>query len=155
MLENKIDELIVEYKDRIKSGKHWNNYLSEDIFYKRIIRDLRRIKNGNRPIKFDTLWTEEEVERDFKEIKKNRDIKKHKKTYIIKENNTGLYKIGKSVNPKYRERTLQSQTPNIEIVKIWDKDIESKLHNKYNENRIRGEWFNLTKSQLKYICTHY
>lgn len=76
------------------------------------------------------------------------------KTYLLKEKNTGYYKIGSSKNPSYREKTLQSQIPNTEIVKVWDKNIEKMLHNLYNKERVRGEWFNLTKTQVRYICTN-
>jgi hypothetical protein len=149
MMEKQINKLIKEYKDRIKSGKHCYNYLSEDVFYKRIIRDLRRAKRGVNHIKFKTL-SDEECQADYEVLKQN----KITKTYIIKENNSGLYKIGKSTTPKHRERTLQSQIPNIDIIKIWDKDIEKELHHKYRNHRVRGEWFDLTNIQIRYICTH-
>jgi len=78
-----------------------------------------------------------------------------RKTYLMKDNNTGLYKIGYSKNPKHRESTLQSEKPSIKMVKIWDYNIEKKLHNLYKDFRIRGEYFNLNKIQVKYICTHF
>lgn len=77
------------------------------------------------------------------------------KTYLMKNNNTKLYKIGYSKNPKHREKTLQSQEPSIKMVKIWNKNIERKLHKLYSEYRVRGEWFNLTPIQVKYICTQF
>ena len=77
------------------------------------------------------------------------------KTYLIKDNHTKLYKIGKSKNPKHREKTLQSEKPSIKMVKIWNKNIERKLHKLYSEYRVRGEWFNLTPVQVKYICTQF
>ena len=77
------------------------------------------------------------------------------KTYLMKNKRNSLYKIGKSKNPKHREKTLQSQEPEISIVKIWNKDIERDLHIKYDEYRVRGEWFKLNKIQVKYICTKY
>ena len=77
------------------------------------------------------------------------------KTYLMKDTNTGLYKIGKSKNPKHREKTLQSEKPTIKLVKIWEKDIENELHNLYHKFRVRGEWFKLTSVQIKYICTRF
>ena len=41
------------------------------------------------------------------------------------------------------------------MVKVWDRDIEKELHNKYDKHRLRGEWFDLNKIQVKYICTNY
>lgn len=78
-----------------------------------------------------------------------------KKTYIIKDCNTNLYKIGCSIDPLKREKTLQSEKPNIKIIKIFENYIEKELHIKYNDFRVRGEWFNLNNIQIKYICTHY
>jgi len=82
-------------------------------------------------------------------------IKDLQKTYIIKDKNTGYYKIGKSVNPIIREKTLQAQKPTYELIKVFKNDIENQLHCKYKKHRVRGEWFNLNKVQLKYICTSY
>ncbi len=79
----------------------------------------------------------------------------NRKTYLMKDNHTGLYKIGYSINPKKREQTLQSEKPSISLVKIWNIDIEKKLHDLYKNYRVRGEWFNLTKLQVQYICTHF
>tara|TARA_R110002050_G_C8610186_1_gene486439 strand:+ start:49 stop:558 length:510 start_codon:yes stop_codon:yes gene_type:complete len=78
-----------------------------------------------------------------------------KQTYLIKNKRNNLYKIGRSNNPKNREKTLQSEEPLIEIVKTWDEDIEGKLHIEYNKYRVRGEWFNLNEIQVRYICTKY
>lgn len=75
--------------------------------------------------------------------------------YIMKDEHNGLYKIGKSVNPKYRERTLQSEKPSIKMVfstKERDDFSESSLHSEFAEFRIRGEWFDLTPCQVRYIC---
>jgi len=77
------------------------------------------------------------------------------KTYLMKNSRNGMYKIGKSINPSRREKTLQSEEPMIKMVKTWDYDIENTLHKKYSKQRIRGEWFKLNKVQVKYICTNY
>lgn len=90
-----------------------------------------------------------------KKNKKNNNNWKDKKTYIIKDLNTGLYKIGCSINVVKREYTLMSQNPNIKTIKIFNKNIENKLHNLYSEYKIRGEWFKLNKIQINYICTKF
>jgi hypothetical protein len=77
------------------------------------------------------------------------------KTYLIKNKRNGFYKIGRSNNPLKREKTLQSEEPDIVMVKTWDEDIESKLHIEYKYYRIRGEWFELSNTQVKYICTQF
>tara|TARA_R110000803_G_C11951411_1_gene317716 strand:- start:39 stop:1340 length:1302 start_codon:yes stop_codon:yes gene_type:complete len=82
-------------------------------------------------------------------------IRKEPKTYLMKNRRNGLYKIGKSITPTHRERTLQSEEPEIEMVKVWEDNIEDRLHKKYSRSRVRGEWFKLTNTQVKYICVHY
>ena len=98
-----------------------------------------------------------EIKTFFILLKDNKKPQKqeNRKTYLMKNNHTKLYKIGYSINPKHREKTLQSEEPSIKMVKVWNKDIERKLHRLYSEYRIRGEWFDLTPIQVKYICTHF
>lgn len=77
------------------------------------------------------------------------------KTYLIKDNRTGATKIGKSNNPYKREKTLQSDVLSLELLYICDDNIESLLHKKYKDKRIRGEWFNLTDKDIEYIVNKY
>jgi hypothetical protein len=95
--------------------------------------------------------------------RKLRQTKEHKlkvkrestKCYILKDNNTNTYKIGASINPLKREKTLQSQKPNLKLIKIFENNIEKELHELYKHCRLRGEWFELNKVQLQYICKKY
>jgi hypothetical protein len=75
------------------------------------------------------------------------------KTYLMKDFFRGFHKIGKSINPQVRERTLQSEVPTIELVHVIDEDIEKHLHEKFSAKRIRGEWFNLSNNDLNYITS--
>ena len=79
----------------------------------------------------------------------------HQKSYILKDKSNGTYKIGRSKNPLQREKTLQSEKPDLELIKVFKKNHEKELHKKYSEQCVRGEWFKLTPIQVKYICTHY
>lgn len=93
---------------------------------------------------------------NYKNLEKERiKILEKQVCYILKDIKTNLYKIGKSVNPINREKTLQSEKPTYKLIKVFKKDHESTLHNKYRKQRIRGEWFKLSNIQLKYICTTY
>ena len=75
--------------------------------------------------------------------------------YLMCDSKNGYHKIGISKTPEYRERTLQSEKPTIEMVcakeypsrKIAEA-IESALHKVYERERIRGEWFNLSKTDV-------
>jgi hypothetical protein len=74
--------------------------------------------------------------------------------YLMYEASTGFYKIGASKNPNSRERTLQSQKPDIKLLyntrftKKKAFSIEQKLHRLFDMKRVRGEWFALTEEDL-------
>ena len=78
--------------------------------------------------------------------------------YLMKDISNGYYKIGISNTPEYRERTLQSEKPTIEMLackkfptrKIAEA-IESALHTAYSKQRLRGEWFNLNEADVAAI----
>ena len=78
--------------------------------------------------------------------------------YLMKDKANGLYKIGKSINPQYRERTLQSEKPSIKMVFNTPERTdfsERSLHIRYAEHRKRGEWFLLTPAQVRCICHNF
>ncbi len=78
--------------------------------------------------------------------------------YLMLDEVNGYYKIGISNNPKYRERTLQSEKPSIKLICAKEfpsrriaEAIESALHKAYTAEHIRGEWFNLTAKDVQEI----
>lgn len=77
------------------------------------------------------------------------------KTYLMIDENTGYVKIGRSTNPKHREKTLQSEKPCISLIYVCDEDIETLLHTEYKEKRKRGEWFDLSDTEIKDIVKKY
>ena len=78
--------------------------------------------------------------------------------YLMHDTSNGYYKIGISNSPEYRERTLQSEKPTIEMItskkfpirKIAE-SIEKALHSTYSEKRLRGEWFELNDNDVQHI----
>ena len=78
--------------------------------------------------------------------------------YLMRDNTNGYHKIGISNKPEFRERTLQSEKPSIELLaskkyptrKIAEA-IESALHTAYSQQRLRGEWFNLEDADVAAI----
>ena len=78
--------------------------------------------------------------------------------YLMKDQTNNYYKIGYSKTPEYRERTLQSEKPTIEMIcykrlpsrKMADA-FEKALHNAFADKRIRGEWFNLDDNDVVQI----
>lgn len=77
------------------------------------------------------------------------------KTYLMIDVANGFVKIGKSKNPKFRERTLQSEKPTIELYAVKDKDIEKQLHSLYADRNVRGEWYNLSQKEIREIVRNY
>lgn len=73
--------------------------------------------------------------------------------YIMFNKHNKYHKIGRSIKPEYRERTLQGQEPDIELVEKWiaSAEVERTLHRKYKEKRMRGEWFDLTENDVEEI----
>lgn len=75
--------------------------------------------------------------------------------YLMKDVANGFHKIGISNNPEYREGTLQSEKPTIELVcakqfpsRTIAKAIESALHKTYETKHLRGEWFQLEAKDI-------
>jgi hypothetical protein len=74
--------------------------------------------------------------------------------YLMHDESTGLYKIGKSYNPSNREKTLCAQIPLLRLLHKTESrtpNMEKSLHKKYANKRVRGEWFNLTQEEVEYI----
>jgi len=156
-------------KKQIKKNKYFINL--EKLFFWILVKkdnfnkiQFWRLKSIEETLEKKLSWWEE-LSREGRikiiskqeklDIKKQEEEKRNKKTYILKDKNTGYYKIGKSINPLDREKTLQAEKPTYELIKIFNNDIETDLHKKYKKQNVRGEWFNLNKIQLKYICTSY
>ncbi len=79
-------------------------------------------------------------------------------TYLMQDRKNGLYKIGISNSPKFREKTLHGQQPEIELLairkfanRLFAKYLETELHLEYKNNRTRGEWFDLDGLQVEEI----
>ena len=77
--------------------------------------------------------------------------------YVMIDKNTGLYKIGRSVNPNKRERTLQSEKPTIEMLFCYYAIThdEKVLHQMFEDKRYRGEWFSLNHLDLNKIKRYF
>lgn len=78
--------------------------------------------------------------------------------YLMLDTTNVTYKIGISNSPEYREKTLQSEKPSIELLcskSFINRKIaltmEKSLHENYDSKRIRGEWFKLTNEEVEEI----
>tara|TARA_R110001632_G_scaffold226145_1_gene359649 strand:- start:491 stop:1558 length:1068 start_codon:yes stop_codon:yes gene_type:complete len=138
----------IEFFKNIGLFLKFTNYAQRILWHERKLQDAKEAERAVELMKANEhLFVERMEQTEY--------VRPKSKCYILKDHNTGLYKIGKSVNPVFREKTLQSEKPTIEAVKIFKQNHEDELHKKYNKHRVRGEWFKLNKIQLKYICRTY
>ena len=75
--------------------------------------------------------------------------------YFMRNKENGNIKIGASIHPKKRKKEIQRLIGKpIEILKIISAGgfkMEKKLHSKFREYNIHGEWFTPSKKLMKYI----
>jgi len=74
--------------------------------------------------------------------------------YIYLLQGVGVYKIGRTKSPKRRYSTLSVKLPfDVKIVHLIKTNdmasAEKYLHDKYQQKRVRGEWFKLSDSDIK------
>lgn len=75
--------------------------------------------------------------------------------YLLRADN-GIYKIGCTKRPDARIKQLGIQLPyELEVICLLPAQdmrlLESKLHERFNERRVNGEWFQLTESDIEEI----
>ena len=93
----------------------------------------------------------------YKDKKKQ---KKARQVYIIQvdhESMSDVYKIGISNAPGKRLQTLNTSNPfELDILHKFVADpaeeAEGKLHQRFEQTRLSGEWFRLTDAQILEIC---
>ena len=169
--ENNLYYNIIDENKIIKCLEYYHFYILENILYKDVIKKLKKkerkrllnylsCKNNIEKLKkyYNSKQRIYDTNKLLNKSDKSTYIKKQKTPevcYIIKNKRNGLYKIGYSSKPLNREKTLQSEEPELESIKIFKNNHEKELHKIYSKQRIRGEWFDLTNLQVKYICTHF
>jgi hypothetical protein len=75
--------------------------------------------------------------------------------YVMEDLRNGRFKIGRSATPNKRERTLQSEAPEV-VLRLSipaDENDEKNLHCHFASKRVRGEWFELEPHDLVWITT--
>ena len=74
--------------------------------------------------------------------------------YILQVDGFDYYKIGTSVDVTRRVHDIQAHNP-FELKIIYVKEgslaVESQIHNLMEEKRVRNEWFQLTKDELRIV----
>lgn len=89
----------------------------------------------------------------FGERKQQELIDGQKYIYLMLNKRNNHFKIGSSKQLLHREKTLQSEEPEIDLITFWccPVSVEKALHKQYREKRKRGEWFDLTLKDLSSI----
>lgn len=80
---------------------------------------------------------------------------KNRSTYLMKDKNTGLVKIGSSSDISVRIQTLSCGNPYLSVLAVLDKNIEKELHLKFADKKIKGEFYNLTNEDVSHIIKKY
>lgn len=76
--------------------------------------------------------------------------KKIKRTYVMRDSN-GYYKIGRSIDPIFRQYQLKTGNITIELCFFIEGDRELELHHIFNYKNVEREWYNLNNNDLKFI----
>lgn len=74
--------------------------------------------------------------------------------YLLRGSVTGYYKIGVSTNLKDRLRQVHNGIPEDTMFifsSTGGRELESYLHEKYKDKKIKGEWFCLNKNDVAEI----
>lgn len=132
---------------RLKGENSWCDKLSNEKLLQYLIKALPSIPEfeNNEEVEYENKYNSDLKFDDIEPVY----------VYLMKDNHTEFYKIGISKDPKYREKTLLSQKPSIELIykrEFVDRELslvmEKTLHNYFNHKRVRGEWFDLDKMDL-------
>jgi regulator of replication initiation timing len=147
------------YKAVIKSQKKLTEVLKnletlkKNVGTEEEIRELYRLEENEKRKKLGM----NQLDENWEEIGTTK-IKDACYLYLMKDFNTGYYKIGISNSPEYREKTLQSEKPTIEMIcnkkyvsRRMAASFEQALHKTFSEKRVRGEWFELNQNDVEEI----
>ncbi|MBI5079902.1 MAG: GIY-YIG nuclease family protein [Chloroflexi bacterium] len=147
-----VEELIQKFFPRIHRANTWaicEVAESENCLAKRGISDICIELKGHR-----VCW-------DCKELQEKRTTKGFTGfVYLIGNKEKGLYKIGVSRQPKERHKAINTKLPfkvekfhEIAADNITMKKAESLLHKWFRGTNTHGEWFELSESEVTFICS--
>lgn len=83
-------------------------------------------------------------------LKFNKKNKEEKRTYIMQDI-SGYYKIGRSIDPVFRQYQFKTGNITIKLLFYIEGDRELELHRIFASKQIEREWYNLNKKDLKFI----
>ena len=81
-------------------------------------------------------------------------LQKSMQTYFAIDD-SGLVKIGRSIDWKNREKQLKTGNANIKIILVLQEDVEVELHKKFYDYQYSGEWYRISKDDINKIINNY
>ena len=120
---------------------------------------IRKFTKEYRELVKQTILNYEPLQQRENLIIDNQDIKSEEcYVYLMIDTVNNFHKIGISNSPKWREKTLQSEKPSIELIaskkfvsRQIASSIEKALHSTFKDKRLRGEWFQLDPKDIEEI----
>jgi hypothetical protein len=142
----KVDIDISDYINQWDMYKDYRQYVIRNLFADHL-EQVEKIIDGYKPLVGDEKTVDEQNNEPCH-------------VYLMKDQANDFFKIGISNKPNYRERTLQSEKPTIDLIASKEfpsrtiaESIERALHDSYSDKRLRGEWFDLDPKDIKDIKT--
>jgi hypothetical protein len=105
---------------------------------------ITKLSGGNHPFGSRLYYS-------FINIEKRMNIPQKKTYTYVMTDDTGMYKIGKSISPMLREQSLAVGNHTLRLCFYIEGNHEKELHDKFATKHMKGEWYHLNKSDLKYI----
>ena len=133
--------------------------VDEDELIKKMLTSLERIKNEQAEEgREEQARINEEMKKEDEASNVSYKSKMHGNVYLMKNLNNGYTKIGfTKKEPKFREKTLQSEEPDILLISSFKGSMldEETLHNQFNAKHTRGEWFDLNEEDFQEIEDYF
>lgn len=121
------------------------------------IAETERFSEGERE-QINQEWRERQREEnrrryaEFSDSAETGGSRPNSRIYIMLNERNGMVKIGMSKSPRTRERTLQSQEPEVKMIycseRFYSWTDEQSIHAKFSAKRVRGEWFSLNEEEI-------
>ena len=147
--KSEYEELKTKYEDLESKCEYWKNQCGKlnvgKNSYKALLDMVTEEKNE---------YTKE-TKSFINSLIQTNTIVSGQKTYLMYDDITQKFMIGKSYDPYETEKELYLCRGSIYMVAYCDYDIESVLHSMYSEYRNRGEWFSLSKKQVRLIIKYF
>ena len=78
------------------------------------------------------------------------DVSRKWKTYILIDKDSDFVKIGKTENIERRVTEIKNNSGrNLDLLHLFDADIELRLHTVFKDFRKNGEWFQIAPTELR------